>query len=213
MRAVASQLEVTPMALYRHVADREELMRLVADRVGERVRPEPTSGAEWADRARQWAVAQRRVLRDYPGLAAWLLDNGPAGPQAYRLLEELASALADGGLSDIEVARGTALIMSWTFSRVAIEDNAAARGDTTGDTRARAFTTGLDSLDEGQHPNAARIGPVLFALSMQEIFDRGLDSILLGITAGRTAHETTTETTPETTTETTTEAGRGGRGR
>jgi AcrR family transcriptional regulator len=184
MRAVAAQLEVTPMALYRHLADREELMRLVADRVGELVRPQPPQGAGWQDRARAWAVAQRRVLRDYPGLAGWLMENGPAGPQAYRLLEELAATLTDAGLTDTEIAHGATLVMSWTFSRVAIEDNAAARDDTDGDVRARAFVVGLESVDPTQHRTATRIGPVLFALSMSEIFDRGLDTILLGLTAG-----------------------------
>ncbi len=186
MRAVASRLKVTPMALYRHVADREELMTLVADRVGELVRPQPPAGAGWQDRARAWAVAERRVLRDYPGLAAWLMGNGPAGPQAYRLLEELVSALAEADFSDIEIAHGAVLIMSWTFSRVAIEDDAEARRDTDGDSRGRAFVAGLDTVDPSVHTTAARIGPVLFTLSMQDIFDRGLDSILLGLEAGRT---------------------------
>jgi AcrR family transcriptional regulator len=159
MRAVASRLKVTPMALYRHVADREELMTLVADRVGELVRPQPPAGAGWQDRARAWAVAERRVLRDYPGLADF---------------------------SDIEIAHGAVLIMSWTFSRVAIEDDAEARRDTDGDSRGRAFVAGLDTVDPSVHTTAARIGPVLFTLSMQDIFDRGLDSILLGLEAGRT---------------------------
>jgi AcrR family transcriptional regulator len=185
MRAVAARLEVTPMSLYRHIADREELIRLVADRVGELVRPEPPVGAGWQDRARAWAVAQRRVLRDYPGVAGWLMENGPAGPQAYRLLEELVAALAEAGFSDTEIAHGATLVMSWTFSRVTIEDNAEARGDSDGDTRARAFVTGLETVDHAQHLTAARVGPVLFTLSMSEIFDRGLDSILLGLDAGR----------------------------
>ncbi|MGO2360115.1 MAG: TetR/AcrR family transcriptional regulator, partial [Brachybacterium tyrofermentans] len=143
MRAIASRFDVTPMALYRHVADREELVRLVADRIGSLVHPEAPSGAPWEQLARAWAVAQRGTLRQHPGVAEWLMANGPAGAEAYRLLELLASALCAGGFDDARVARGAAQIMSWTFSRVAIEDNADARRRTKRRNRARAFVAGL----------------------------------------------------------------------
>ena len=100
MRAVAARIGVTPMALYRHVASRDELVRLTADRVGSLVHPEPTAGADWKEHARAWALSQRRVLRAHPGLAAWLTKNGPAGPEAYRLLELLAAALSSAGFDD-----------------------------------------------------------------------------------------------------------------
>lgn len=183
MRAVAARFEVTPMALYRHVADREELVRLVADRIGSLVRPDAPPDAPWDERARAWAIAQRRTLREHPGLAGWLMENGPAGTEAYRLLELLASALFESGLDDARVARGAALIMSWTFSRVAIEDNAAERGRAQRRDRARAFVAGLGDVDPALHPTAARIGREFSTLPMQEIFDLGLDSILAGLRA------------------------------
>lgn len=181
MRAIAARFDVTPMALYRHVADREELVRLVADHIGSLVRPEAPPEATWEQQARAWAIAQRGTLRQYPGLAEWLMANGPTGSEAYRLLELLASALVAGGFDDARVARGAAQIMSWTFSRVAIEDNADARRRTKRRNRARAFVSGLSEVDPAQYPTAARIGPEFFTLSMQEIFDLGLDSIIAGL--------------------------------
>ena len=79
--------------------------------------------------------------------------------------------------------------MSWTFSRVAIEDNADARRRTKRRNRARAFVAGLSEVDPAQYPTAARIGPEFFTLSMQEIFDLGLDSIIAGLRAGLTSAE------------------------
>lgn len=184
MRAVAASVGVTPMALYRHVADREELVRLTADRVGSLVRPHSDAEAGWEDQVRAWALAQRTVLREHRGLAAWLMNNGPAGPEAYRLLEALAAPLARAGFESAQVARGTALIMSWTFSRIAIEDNAEARRRTERRGRAQAFLAGLRSIDPASHPTAARVGPEFFALPMQEIFDLGLDSIISGLRGG-----------------------------
>jgi AcrR family transcriptional regulator len=63
MRAVAGSLGVTAMALYRHVADREQLVRLVSDRIGGMVRPRSTADASWEQRARAWAQAQHEILR------------------------------------------------------------------------------------------------------------------------------------------------------
>ncbi|SJM60961.1 TetR/AcrR family transcriptional regulator [Gulosibacter sp. 10] len=181
MRALGKRLGVTPMALYRHIDGREELARLVVDRVGSLVQPTPPAGAGWEAKTRAWALAQREVLRRHPGVAAWLIDNGPAGDEAYRLLDLLASALTDAGLKDAAVARGSVLVMSWTFSRVAVEDQADARERSGRSSRARSFITGLRQSDPEKYADAARIGPEVFGLSMEEIFETGLDWIIAGI--------------------------------
>lgn len=185
MRALGGRFQVTPMAIYRHVDDRDHLVRLVVNRIGAFVQPDVAPDADWLDRARAWAVAQRGVLRQYPGVAAWLVSHGPPGPEAYRLLELLASTLVDGGFDDDEVARGTALIMSWTFSRTAIEDDADSRRSDRRPSRADAFVAGLDDVDTALYPTAARVGPMFFTLPMQEIFDTGLDWILAGLDGRR----------------------------
>lgn len=176
MRAVATRFEVTPMALYRHITDRPTLVRLVADRIGTLVRPGAPADAEWDARVRAWAQAQRSVLRAHPGTAAWLIANGPSGPEAYRLLEYLASALVDARLDDARVARGTALVMSWTFSRISIEDQAQL-------TRPQSFVEGLETVDAVKHPIATRIGPEFFTLAPEVVFETGLDWIIAGLTA------------------------------
>jgi AcrR family transcriptional regulator len=183
MRALATRFAVTPMALYRYLADRDELIRLVADRIGALVQPEMAPDATWDQRVRAWARTQRAVLRAHPGLAAWLMDNGPAGPEAYRLLELLARMLSDAGLDDARVVRGSALVMSWTFSRVAIEANADTRRRTRRPSRAAAFLAGLAQVDPASHPTAARIGPAFFTLPMEDLFDTGLDWIIAGLQA------------------------------
>lgn len=181
MRALGKRLGVTPMALYRHIGDRDELIRLTVDRIGALVRLDTGPEAGWEERVRTWALAQHDVLRRHPGVAAWLMDNGPAGGEAYRLLDLLAAALAEAGFDDGRIARGSVLVMSWTFSRVAIEDNADERRRARRPRRSRAFIDGLGSVDPSEHPTAARIGPEVFSLSMNEIFETGLDWIIAGL--------------------------------
>ncbi|QOC93450.1 TetR/AcrR family transcriptional regulator [Micromonospora craniellae] len=181
MRAVAARFDVTAMALYRHVADREELVRLVADRIGELIHPQTPPDASWEQRARDWAMTQHEVLRRHPGVAAWLIDNGPAGPQAYRLLELLVATLSDAGFDDATVARGAAAITSWTFTRVAIEDSADVRVRRRASNRAAAFVDGLTGVDAAAHPTATRVGREFFTLPLPELFRGGLDLILAGL--------------------------------
>ncbi|MGO2110604.1 MAG: TetR/AcrR family transcriptional regulator [Pseudoclavibacter sp.] len=181
MRAVGGRLGVTPMALYRHIGGREELVRLVIDRIGAGFELPCPPDAAWDVKVRAWANAQRARLRNYPGAAAWLIDNGPAGPQAYRILDTLVSALDDGGFDDPHIARGATLVMSWTFSRIAIEDNADLRRASSRPDRTGAFVSGLAAIDPAMHPTAARIGHELFTLSMREVFEVGLESIIHGL--------------------------------
>lgn len=106
------------------------------------------------------------------------MENGPAGAEAYRLF---ASALADAGSDDGQVARGAALIMSWAFTRVAVEDSADVHRRTLRRGRARAFVAGLDAVDPESYPIAVRVRPEFFALPMREVFELGLESIIAGL--------------------------------
>ncbi|APU21420.1 TetR/AcrR family transcriptional regulator [Actinoalloteichus sp. GBA129-24] len=180
MRVLAERLSVTPMAIYRYVENRESLNRIVADEAGKLIRPRLDPAAPWHRNAREWARAQRSGLRRFPGLAAWLTANGPAGEQAYRLLDDLASSMLKAGFDDEATARACAMIMSWVFSRVSVEDAADARARQAVPSRARAFVSGLSSLDTARYPAASRIGSRFFTLSMDTIFESGLDAVLAG---------------------------------
>ncbi len=64
MRAVAERLDVTPMALYKHLADRAALVDAMLDRVlADVARPAPT--ASWDDAVRSRVMATRAVLSSH----------------------------------------------------------------------------------------------------------------------------------------------------
>ncbi|ASO20587.1 AcrR family transcriptional regulator [Actinoalloteichus hoggarensis] len=180
MRVLAERLAVTPMAIYRYVENREALNRLVADEAGKLIRPRLDPAAPWHRNARAWAHAQRSGLRRFPGLAAWLTANGPAGEQAYRLLDDLAEGMVRARFDDETAARTCALIMSWVFSRVSVEDAADARARQAMPDRARAFVSGLSTVDPARYPAAARVGDRFFTLGMDTVFESGLDALLDG---------------------------------
>ncbi|AZG45475.1 TetR/AcrR family transcriptional regulator [Gordonia insulae] len=85
MRAVAAQLGVSAMALYHHVEDKDELLRLVGDELlGQIDLPDPESG-EWRDLFTYTVNASIDSLLSLPGLSSVVLTSKLL-PNARRLL-------------------------------------------------------------------------------------------------------------------------------
>jgi AcrR family transcriptional regulator len=106
IRAVASTLGVSPMGLYRHIADRDDLVDRAIDRVlGQVSLPEtPTRIAE----REAWLIAVTtstwRELIAHSGVADRLLVMGPTGPQGFRFMDRVCAVLALRDRSPDQVA-------------------------------------------------------------------------------------------------------------
>ena len=100
LRRVADELGVTPMALYRHVAGKEDLLDGMADLLyAELGEPAPT--ADWWDDLLTLARATRRSLLKHPG-AVSLFSRPIAGPHGRRLADRLLGALRRAGFYEPE---------------------------------------------------------------------------------------------------------------
>ena len=65
MRKLAQALDVVPMALYRHVANKDELLDALVDVVIEEIDP-PLEGADWKAALRTRILSARRALLRHP---------------------------------------------------------------------------------------------------------------------------------------------------
>jgi AcrR family transcriptional regulator len=65
MRNLSEELGVVPMALYKHVVDKEELLDGMIDVVVGEIDP-PVSGADWKSAIRQRILSARRTFRRHP---------------------------------------------------------------------------------------------------------------------------------------------------
>jgi AcrR family transcriptional regulator len=84
MRSLAAELGVVPMALYKHVAGKDELVDGMVDRVWAEV--EPPTGPTWRAAMRARAVSLRSALRRHPwavGLMESRMRPGPANLAAH----------------------------------------------------------------------------------------------------------------------------------
>jgi AcrR family transcriptional regulator len=104
MRAVARDLGVTPMALYRHVADKTALFEGLVDVVYEDV-PAPPRDLPWRERIRWIGEAVRGAVQRNPGIAPLLLGRSPDAHSARPLRDWIQRDLRAAGISRLEAPR------------------------------------------------------------------------------------------------------------
>lgn len=126
MRAVAARLDVSAMALYHHVEDKDELLRLVGDDVLGRIElPDPDSG-DWRELFTSTSMAAVDALLEVPGLSSVLLSSKML-PNARRLVKFCIRQFERSGLSHTAAQEVYAGVQTLVLGRLLIEENANFR--------------------------------------------------------------------------------------
>lgn len=98
MRRLAAELAVVPMALYKHVADKDELLNGMVDAVIGEIAPAP-AGLDWKSAVRQRILAARQAVLRHPW-ARQVIESRTTRTQAVlRYMDSLAGAFRAGGFS------------------------------------------------------------------------------------------------------------------
>ncbi|WP_371676919.1 TetR/AcrR family transcriptional regulator [Streptomyces sp. NBC_01276] len=98
MRRLAQELDVVPMALYKHVANKEELLDGMTDTVVGEIDP-PGAGPDWREIVRARILSARRVLLRHPWAARVIESRTGPTPAVLDYLESMAGTFREGGLS------------------------------------------------------------------------------------------------------------------
>ena len=188
MRRVATELGAGPMSLYRHVADKDDLLLRMMDAALREARLPADPPPGWRPRLEVAARSLWAAFRRHPWLAPALSLTRPqavAGGLAYT--EWVLAALADAGLTTT-VAFDVHLTL-FTFVRgvaVNLESEAAAAAASgltseewvaTHEHRLRAITLG------GGYPHFERLVAQDYDLELDGLFERGLRYLLDGLAA------------------------------
>jgi AcrR family transcriptional regulator len=99
MRRLAAELGVVPMALYKHVADKQALLDGMADTALGELAPPPV-GQEWRTSVRAQILAARQVLLRHPWLRRVLETRTTQTPTMLAYLNTVIGIFRDGGFSD-----------------------------------------------------------------------------------------------------------------
>jgi AcrR family transcriptional regulator len=139
LRRVAERLGVTPMALYRYVESKDDLLDALADRLyAELDLPDGTGG--WWDGLLRLGHSTRRVLLAHPW-AAPLFARPLAGPHGRALDDALQRELRRAGFSAAEARELHDQLSNMVFALVAPELH--------GRRNRAAFDRGLELLRAG----------------------------------------------------------------
>ncbi|GII54768.1 transcriptional regulator [Planotetraspora thailandica] len=98
MRRIAQELGTGPASLYAHVANKEELLELLFERVMGEIEVPTADGERWLEQLDEVVWAMHRVLHTHADVARVPLANIPMGPNALRVCEGLLSIMLAGGL-------------------------------------------------------------------------------------------------------------------
>ena len=99
MRAVGARLGVTPMALYRHVVDKEALLDEVLDLAMSEVEvPDPQLG--WAERLVALSAGLRAMAARHPTVIPLTFSRPGTTPAVRALVGVVDGALADAGVPE-----------------------------------------------------------------------------------------------------------------
>lgn len=98
MRNLARELGVVPMALYKHVANKEELLDGMVDVIVGEIGP-PTGGADWKNAIRQRVLSARRALLRHPWAAGVIESRTNLTPAVLDYMDSFIGMFRAGGFS------------------------------------------------------------------------------------------------------------------
>jgi AcrR family transcriptional regulator len=98
MRRLAEELGVVPMALYKHVANKEELLDGMIDVVIGEIDP-PVAGAGWKSAVRQRILSARRALLRHPWASRVMESKNNPTPVVLAYMDSMIGLFRAGGFS------------------------------------------------------------------------------------------------------------------
>ena len=141
MRRLAQELGVVPMALYKHVANKEELLDGMVDVIVGEIDP-PVSGADWKNTVRLRILSARRSLLRHPWARQVLESRTNRTPAVLGYMDSFIGMFLAGGFSvdlthHVMHALGSRM---WGFTQELFDDSAnAAPAPVTAETQAAMF--------------------------------------------------------------------------
>lgn len=98
MRKIAQELGVVPMALYKHVSNKEEILDGMVDVVVGEIDP-PPSGTDWKAAIRQRVLSARRALLRHPWTSQVIESRTNPTPAVLEYMDSMIGMFRAGGFS------------------------------------------------------------------------------------------------------------------
>ena len=197
MRKLAEELGVVPMALYKHVADKDELLDGMVDIVVGEIAP-PASDTDWRSVVRQRILSARRSLQRHPWAPALIESRANPSPVVMEYIDSMIGMFRAGGFSTDVTHHALHTMGSrlYGFSQEVFDDSPSM------DPATRAM---LVQELEGRYPHIAEMVEAIYhdeptvvggGCDDQFEFEFALDLLLDGLESLRRQQSTPSDPTP-----------------
>jgi AcrR family transcriptional regulator len=187
MRRLASELGVVPMALYKHVANKDEMFDGMIDVVVGEI-DAPHMGVDWKTAVRERILSARRALLRHPWASLVMESRTSPTPTVMAYFDSMIQMFLDGGFS-IDLTHHAAHVMGsrlMGFSQELFNDQSDGEPipDEVASAMGEAFPAIYRIYLEITHDDASTVGP---GCDDQFEFEFALDLILDGLESLRAA--------------------------
>jgi TetR/AcrR family tetracycline transcriptional repressor len=181
MPSLAKRLGVGTMSLYRHVADKDDLINAVAEQVLSGAAVPDGDPHDWEGRV----VGYLRALRDaaiaHPALSRILAQRGLTVGPVFEQLEAVHAILRAASFSDLDAVRTFYSLLTYVFGFIAWELPRVHQQPAAAYTA--AWNDALDHLDPSAYPNLHALRQQLTTVASPDQFEYGLEHLIRSLRA------------------------------
>ena len=176
MPSLAKHLGVGTMSLYRHVADKDDLVNAVAEHVLSDVAVPDGDPDDWEGRVIGYLRALREAAREHPALSRILAERGLTVGPVFDQLEAVHAILRAAGFSDLDAVRTFYSLLTYVFGFVVWELPRVRRQHASA--YVESWNNAIDQLDPIAYPNLHALRRQLTTTASAEQFEYGLEHLL-----------------------------------
>ena len=185
MRRLSEEVGRDPTVLYRHIPSKAALLDGVAEIVLGQLRVD-TADPDWAAQLRSVAHDFRRLALAHPNVVPLLVTRPLATPLGQRPsgmlrpLEDVLALLTSAGFSGVDALHIYRVLFGYLYGHILTElQEVVERPEETDD----VLRLGLHRLTITEFPQVRALASALGAYDGAAELDRGLDLLLIGLTA------------------------------
>lgn len=173
MRRVGAELGVEAMSLYRHVANKEELLSGLRELMLTEVRHHDGPSGDWKERLRVVMRSYRAACLAHPAVAK--ISSGNATEVSFIHFEQDLATMEEAGFGGEEAAHVLRSLLAFTAGMISAEIN-AREARLAGKTR-----PGITPEVAARYPHLVAAYDDFMSEDRTEAFEYGLERLLAGI--------------------------------
>ena len=174
MRRLGAELGVEAMSLYKHIADKDDILDGMVDLVFGEIEL-PAGEGDWRGTMRPRVSSAREVLSRHSWAIGLFESRGAVGPATLRYVDSTLGALRSAGFSVEDAGYAFSLLDSFVYGHVTQEASASVPSTGEGDPPA----------GQGDYPYLAEVMEPGRGFSFDSAFEFGLELLLEALEARR----------------------------